>query len=208
MTNKLWDPFIRIYHFSQIILFALLWYSGDQGDLEAHFLYGYLILSLLITRVIWGLFGSQTARFIHFPLAPSKIKSFLLKEKSNSQFVSHNPLASMMIIALFISLFIQIFTGFFSTDEIMYDGPFYDYVSEEVALSLTSIHQTNINVLFGLIALHIVAALKHTFTGDNVIKAIITGHSKQKRPFIYYWSTTTPAILTWLCLFVIFATIF
>ena len=69
---KIWDSFIRVYHWSQVILLGSLWYTAEEGLMEWHFTFAYLLMALLGTRIIWGVIGSDTAKFSHFVTSPKK----------------------------------------------------------------------------------------------------------------------------------------
>lgn len=64
-TVRVWDPFVRIFHWSLVILFALAWMTEDLQSL--HQPVGYAILGLLALRIVWGFAGSRHARFSQRP---------------------------------------------------------------------------------------------------------------------------------------------
>jgi len=202
-NNKVWDGFIRLYHASQIILLGLLWYSAEQGDFERHFQYGYALIALIVARLIWGVIGSQTARFSQLALHHTKIKEYLRSKTKNHDYVSHNPLASYMVIALLLSLCLQLTTGLFSTDEVLYEGPLYSLIDDELALTLTTLHKQNFDWLLILIVVHVMAAIWHLFKGDNIIKTIITGRSDKPRQTAVFWRPSIIAISIWLVTFTV-----
>ena len=199
--HKVWDGFIRLYHASQIILLGLLWYSAEQGDFDRHFQYGYALIALVIARIIWGVIGSQTARFSQLALHHRKVKDYLTAKTKNHDYVSHNPLASYMVIALLLSLGLQLTTGLFSTDEVLYEGPLYSLVDEELALWFTSIHKQNFDWLLILIAVHVVAAIWHLIKGENIIKTIFTGRTDKPRQTAVFWRSSIIAISIWIVTF-------
>ena len=202
-STKVWDGFIRLYHASQIILLILLWYSAEQGDFDRHFLYGYALLGLVIARLIWGVLGSQTARFSQLALHHKKVKEYLRATKNNHDYVSHNPLASYMVVALIVSLCFQLTTGLFSTDEVLYEGPLYSLVNEDLALTLTSLHKQNFDWLLILIGIHVAAAFWHLFKGDNIIKTIITCRTDKPRQTAVFWRPSFIAVSIWLVTFAV-----
>lgn len=202
MKQRIWDNFTRIYHMSQLILLALLWYSGEQADFELHFICGYLLLSLWIARIIWGFIGSDTSKFSQFirsPIAASKHLKHLHKPH-----VGHNPIAGYMVIALLIVLGIQLITGLFATDDVLAEGPLLYYVSDSLAESMDSLHHSNFDILLALIALHVIAAIAHTIKADNVIKTIITGHSDSHEKVKMIFKSSIMPLALWLILFGLF----
>lgn len=63
---KVWDPFIRLFHWSLVILFAANSLVVDD-DSKLHIWVGYAILGLVGLRSIWGFIGPRHARFADFP---------------------------------------------------------------------------------------------------------------------------------------------
>ena len=200
---KVWDNFTRLYHMSQLILLALLWYTGEQGDFELHFLCGYIMLSLWVSRIFWGVVGSQTSRFSSFIKSPLSALSWL--KSPHRAYPGHNPLAAYMIIALLLSLGLQLFSGLFATDDVLAEGPLLYSVSDSLAESLDSLHASNFDILLGLIAIHVIAALIHSWQSDNVIKTIITGYSHHMHSVQLAFRSSWIPILLWLSLFLLFS---
>ena len=54
-------------------------------------------------------------------------------------------------------LLVQALTGLFANDEIANAGPFYGWVSPETSNRISGLHETNSNLLLGLVALHLAA---------------------------------------------------
>ena len=67
-TAKIWDPFVRIFHWSLVVLFALAWATEDAQAL--HQPVGWAILSIVALRIVWGFVGSGHARFADFIRTP------------------------------------------------------------------------------------------------------------------------------------------
>jgi len=73
-TVRVWDPFVRIFHWSLVILFALAWMTEDLQSL--HQPVGYAILGLLALRIVWGVSvpgmpGSPTSSARPAPPSPT-----------------------------------------------------------------------------------------------------------------------------------------
>ena len=174
---KVWDNFIRVYHWSQVILLGSLWYTAEEGLMEWHFTIAYLLMALLVTRILWGIVGSDTAKFSHFVTSPKKAISYLSTMKSGkvSHTVGHNPAGGYMVLGLLSLLALQLITGLFSNDDILSEGPLASLVSYETSGLLTSIHHQVFDVLLGFIGLHIAAVLFYRFKGINLISPMLTG---------------------------------
>ncbi len=61
-TLKVWDGFIRCFHWFLVVSIAVLYFSIEEGMIELHFVAGFFTLALIVTRLIWGIIGSKTAR--------------------------------------------------------------------------------------------------------------------------------------------------
>ena len=59
-TVRVWDPLVRIFHWSLVSLFAVAFLTTeDWGSL--HRAAGYAILGLLAIRIVWGIAGTRHA---------------------------------------------------------------------------------------------------------------------------------------------------
>ena len=200
---KIWDNFTRIFHMSQLILLALLWYSGEQADFDLHFICGYLLLSLWLARIVWGFIGSESTRFSHFVKSPKHLFQWLTQ--SDKRVAGHNPVAGYMVIALLLLLGVQLISGLFATDDVLAEGPLLYYVSDELAESLDSLHNANFDWLLAIIAIHAIAAILHSVKADNVIRTILTGRSKEFKDVSLYFKSSYIPLIIWGLLFILLA---
>ena len=74
---KIWDSFIRIYHWLMVAAVAGLWWTGEEGRMDLHQDIAIALAALLITRVGWGFFGSENVRFSAFVTSPKRVLSHL-----------------------------------------------------------------------------------------------------------------------------------
>jgi len=109
----IWSLPTRVFHFL-FALFILLTFISAEEDrwLDYHAIAGYAVLILLIFRVVWGFFGPKHSLFKDFPTGKKNVKEFLNKLFEDKQkFIGHNPLASYVMITMFIVAFLTILTG-------------------------------------------------------------------------------------------------
>ena len=174
---KVWDGFIRSFHWLLVIAIATLYFSAEEGMMELHFVAGFFTLALLLTRLIWGVLGSKTAKLtalIHSPMAVLKS----LKEGDSK--LGHGAAGSYMVIAFFILLLVQLLSGLMTTDDILTDGPLVQYVSSQVVEWAGWLHHKNFDLLFYAIIVHVVAIVIYRLKGKKLIKAMVTGYADKQ----------------------------
>jgi cytochrome b len=181
-----WDLPTRVFHWALVALIVLLYATGEYGllDMRWHFWLGYATLALIVFRLLWGLFGSQTSRFADFVRGPIAVARYVkIQISTNEHFsIGHNPLGGWSVLALLLSVLLQNVTGLFASDEIDTDGPLAGSVSGYTVRLMTRLHHWNENVLLLLIALHVAAVLFYLLIKrDNLITPMITGR-KQAEP--------------------------
>lgn len=184
--KKVWDPFIRIFHWSLVAAVGFCWWSGGRGydwelgvDWNAwHERSAYLVLALIGLRIVWGLVGTPFARFKSFLFSPAhtiKYSAALLKGKEET-YLGHNPVGALGVFLLLILCLAQATTDLFATDEIMFNGPLNHWVSSDLAAQLTRIHKWLFNVLLTVVGLHVAGVLYHQiFRKEKLIQAMFTG---------------------------------
>ena len=88
-----WDGWVRLFHWSLLLLLLLSWGSAKSGAWKLHFFSGYAILTLVLFRIAWGLFGSESARFGRFLASPFKALAHLREARHAGPdlHTTHNP---------------------------------------------------------------------------------------------------------------------
>ncbi|WP_225028426.1 cytochrome b/b6 domain-containing protein [Xinfangfangia pollutisoli] len=108
----LWDPVVRLTHWSvaMIVLLNGLWTKGGGA---LHVALGWVAMSILALRLIWGLIGPREARFSAFPPHPVAALRHLgqLARGRPGLHGSHNPAGAMMAYVLWACLAVLIGTG-------------------------------------------------------------------------------------------------
>lgn len=170
---KIWDLSTRIYHWLQAILFFVLAGSA-YGLLPAamHQRAGIALLVLLIWRLGWGLFGSETSRFRQFVKSPNAVLRYMRGKQASG--VGHNPVGALMVITLIVALLVQAATGLMMSE--LVDGK--ALLGRSGMRLLADIHSLNALLLIGLVSIHIVVILVYRLKGNNLIRAMITGRMK------------------------------
>ena len=173
---KVWDGFVRFFHWSLVLLIGVLYFSGEEGLMDLHFVAGYSLLSLIVARLFWGFIGSDTAQLkalLHSP------KAVINSIKSNSYTRGHNSAGSYMVLAFFCLLLVQGISGLMTTDDILTDGPLVQYVESSWVELASSVHKLNFDILLIAIAMHVLAIAVYRIRGKNLVKPMITGFSSE-----------------------------
>ncbi|MCP9757993.1 hydrogenase [Aquitalea sp. S1-19] len=199
---KVWDLPTRVFHWVLVLLFAGMWFTGNQSGnwMEWHLRGGVALAALLLYRVIWGVLGSETARFSDFIKGPQAIRRYLKGELKESEQPGHNPMGGWMVLVMLLVLGTQVVTGLFSADvnAYLYDGPLASSISSELAEQMNSWHRLNFNLLLALVGLHLTAiVLYRVLKKQNLVKAMLTGYKsiEGEAPTLYF-APTVIALVT------------
>jgi len=168
---KVWDPVVRLFHWSLVALFALAFATGDEIA-RLHIAAGYAIAALLAVRLVWGLVGPRHARFGNFVRGPRETLSYLrdMARNAASRHLGHNPAGGAMIVALLTVLAATCATGYMMTTDAYWGAKWVEHIHEAFA-----------NLAVGLVAFHVggivVASFAHR---ENLVKAMITGRKRSR----------------------------
>ncbi|MEE4376133.1 MAG: cytochrome b/b6 domain-containing protein [Candidatus Competibacteraceae bacterium] len=176
-----WDWPVRLFHWAIVVLVVVSVVSGRTGGnaMVYHMYSGYTLLGLVLFRLLWGIVGSTYARFSHFVHGPRSISKYAktLFKRTPSYTLGHNPLGGLMVVGLLLALLVQAGTGLFANDDIFIEGPLAKLVSKDISDWLTGIHATNIDLLFILIGLHVLAVLYYLlYKRENLITPMVIGN--------------------------------
>ncbi|CAA9527114.1 MAG: hypothetical protein AVDCRST_MAG31-2034 [uncultured Sphingomonas sp.] len=178
MAVPVWDLPVRLFHWTLVGLIAFSWWSAEYDRIEWHLWSGLGVMSLLIFRLLWGVFGSSTARFGNFVRGPRATFDYLRKPREWGG-IGHTPLGALSVVALLLLLLVQVSLGLVMSDEDgVVSGPLNRLVSFEAAERAGELHELLFNVLLGLIALHVAAILFYRLVlGKRLTGAMITGRT-------------------------------
>lgn len=177
LTVPIWDLALRVFHWSLVAAVSAAIATGLAGGdwMVWHGRAGVAIAGLLGFRFSWGLLGSETARFRSFLPTPARLRAYLAGRWHG---VGHNPLGALSVIALLTLLAVQLGTGLFSDDDIAFSGPLVSLVPDEQISALTAWHHRVVNLLYGLLGLHIAAiAFYAVVRRKNLVRPMVTGQA-------------------------------
>jgi cytochrome b len=176
-----WDLPLRLFHwiFATCIVAAYVTAKLGFDWMQWHFYLGYTTIGLLVFRILWGFFGPRHARFSSFLHKPSAIwlycKGMFQRESKPS--IGHNPVGGLMVIAMILLVAIQAGTGLFTTDAVVWAGPYNPAVSESTAGLLSTLHDWNFNFIMAAVLLHVAAILFYAFyKNQNLVVPMLNGH--------------------------------
>lgn len=170
-TLRVWDPLVRIAHWSLAIVVLLAWLTRATPG-PWHERLGYASLVIVGLRLVWGWCGSQHARFSSFVRGPRDTLSYAgrMLRGREERHTGHNPLGAWMIVALIIMIALVGFSGWLYTTE--------EYWGVEWVETL---HSILADALLVLITLHVAgvayASYKHR---ENLVAAMLHGRKRDR----------------------------
>jgi len=163
---KVWDPFIRIFHWSLAISFLLEWLVA--GSFKTFHMYlGYFIGFLVLLRVTWGFIGPKYAKFNNFIYSKEIIINYLksILTGKSERYIGHNPLGGLNILILLILILSTGLTGWMQTQDIFWGNSL-----------IQGLHSLTGNSIWFFVALHLLGVVFSSILHkENLVKAMITG---------------------------------
>lgn len=176
---KVWDGWVRLWHWSIVVLIPVSYLTARARQWDWHMWSGYALLTLVSFRILWGVVGSEPARFARFlrsPAAAIRHLARMRRDPGPDRELTHNPAGGWTVVVMMALLLAQAVSGLFAYDQIFTYGPLARAVSEETRDLMTSIHIRVINVLLAVIALHILAVIWYRLVaGHDLVQAMMIG---------------------------------
>ncbi|HAF00023.1 MAG TPA: hypothetical protein DCO68_00880 [Methylophilaceae bacterium] len=165
-----WDPFIRIFHWSLVIAFGVAFYThNSEWDRLLHANAGYVAGGLIVARIIWGVVATGYANFHTFPLNPIwAAKYFYRVLRGNAKhYIGHNPTGALIIYAMLATGILAVGSGC-----IVYNN---GWIFEDPEFVEALHHYATWGWLW-LVGLHVSGVIFESIMHhDNLIWAMITG---------------------------------
>lgn len=168
---KVWDPFVRIFHWGLVGCVLVNYFVNDDGK-DIHQWTGYMASALVTLRIVWGFIGTRHARFADFFPTPTRLRAHLAAMRSGrlETHAGHNPLGALMMLALMALVLSLGVTGFLQTTDTFWGDEW-----------LQELHEVLASALIALAGLHAAAAiLMSRIERTNLVAAMFTG-VKQRR---------------------------
>jgi cytochrome b len=175
-----WDLPTRLFHWMLAVLVINCIVTAKIGGnyMTYHMYSGYLVLTFLFFRLLWGVLGGYHSKFVNFLRGPSIVLQYAigLTKKDTPHYLGHNPLGGWSVVAMLLTLLLQAMTGLFASDDIVTEGPLFPLVRNSISSALTRIHNINAIVIACLIAVHLTAIIFYLVAKhENLIKPMFTG---------------------------------
>jgi cytochrome b len=194
---EVWDPPTRVFHWMLALLVIVNFFSAeDEGALlVVHTYCGYAIGLLVIFRVLWGVVGNRHARFTDFLKPWSETRDYLrqLLRLSPPRYVGHNPVGGWMIVVMLVTLGFTVATGMATAVDKGAGIPFFSGLPSWLSTVSAEIHETAAHLMMVLAGIHVIGvSVDWLLTGENIIKAMVTGRKTTTEPVI-----PAPAMGAW-----------
>ncbi|ODR98317.1 cytochrome B [Methyloceanibacter superfactus] len=168
-TTRVWDIFVRVFHWSLVASLVVAWLSGDDWK-TLHLWAGYSAAALIAMRLVWGVIGTPHARFSQFVKSPLAVASYLkeIATGREARHLGHNPAGGAMIVALLATLIGLCLSGWLLTTDAFWGSEM-----------MEDIHETLANLALVLVGLHVGGVLWASFRHhENLIRAMVTGRKR------------------------------
>jgi cytochrome b len=168
---EVWDPFVRVFHWSLAALFLAAYATGDDLG-QMHIALGYSIAALIALRIVWGFVGSRHARFSDFVWSPRAVLAYLRDVAlfRAPRYLGHNPAGGAMIVALLVMLVASSVTGYMMTTDAFQSAKWIEEIHEGFAAGTVGL------IVFHLLGV-LISSLEH---GENLVKSMITGRKRRR----------------------------
>lgn len=180
-TIPVWDPFIRLFHWSLLGTFGLCYFTQEE-EYETHLLAGYFVLGLVLARIIWGLIGSRHAHFRDFLYPPTRVIAYLRGFLSGQleRYIGHTPAGGMMIILLLTSMLVITLSGIALDGAENRAGLLGSTAIFTLLEPIRRVHEISTDTALLLITIHVSAVLTTSVMHkENLPRSMLNG---RKRP--------------------------
>ncbi len=166
---SVWDPVVRVFHWTLVVTFFGAFTLADPRNL--HETLGYVAVSAVALRIVWGFVGTRNARFSGFVPGPATFFGYVRDVRAGRErrYLGHNPAGGAMVIALITMVALVGLTGWMMSLDAFWGSD-----------ALEALHETLANLTIALVALHVAGVVwesrRHR---ENLVAAMITGTKRR-----------------------------
>jgi cytochrome b len=177
---RIWDLPTRVFHWIFVASFIGAFLTrGDARYLDTHIFMGYLFGAMLLFRIVWGVVGTDYAKFSSFSFSPKSTFLYLksLCRKNTKHFVGHNPAGSYAIYLMLI-----LATGIAVSGLVVYAGlekrgPLSSLFDFTTGAEFMAVHELFAWSMLTVIGLHVVGVMIESHLHhENLVKAMLNGY--------------------------------
>lgn len=165
-SKRVWDPLVRVFHWSLVACVLLNLFVVDDGE-DLHQWLGYAAAALVGVRVVWGFIGPRHARFADFFPTPRRVANHVraLLGGEPEHHWGHNPLGALMVLGLLAMVLSLGLTGWMQTLDAFWGAEW-----------LQDLHEVLGEWLLPMVGLHAAAAIvMGRIERTRLVKAMVTG---------------------------------
>jgi len=181
---RVWDAPTRLFHWLTAALVPALYLTWRCDWMSWHLRLGEALLALLLFRLLWGVAGSESARFARF-LAPPRaalrhLRDFPRREPDAEP--GHNPAGGWMVLALLALLLGETLTGVVDSNDVANEGPLSEIAPAWLLNLISDLHTLLWDALLAAILCHLLAISAYALVKrQNLLRAMITGWKRLPR---------------------------
>jgi cytochrome b len=168
-TVRVWDPLVRVGHWLLVLSVIVAWLTRHGGG-RWHEWIGYLSLTVVAVRFVWGWTGSQHARFADFVRSPRATWQYLCQmlRRREPRHLGHNPLGGWMTVILLLTVALVGLSGWLYTTDRFWGVEWVE-----------RLHSTLADALLALAAVHVAGAIYASFRHrENLVAAMVHGRKR------------------------------
>lgn len=179
---KVWDPFVRFFHWSLVSGFAINIISAEINWMTVHVWVGYFICVLLLSRIAWGLVGSRYARFRNFLYPVSETLAYVqgMRAGHPPHYLGHNPMGALMVFALLGLVLLICVSGLTTLATIDFEGPLVfinAWFDDAMAYLAQDIHEILPWITLAFVGMHVTGVVVSSrMHNENLVKSMLTGY--------------------------------
>ena len=165
-----WDPLVRVFHWSLATMVLVALFSDENRDL--HEAVGYAAVGLVLVRAVWGLIGTPHARFSSFVQSPRVVLAYfkdVLRFRAR-RYIGHNPAGGAMIVVMLVMVLVAGVSGWMSETDQFFGVAWVDHL-----------HHYSAHLLLILVVFHVAGVVASSLLHrENLVRAMITGRKRAR----------------------------
>ncbi|WP_153784910.1 cytochrome b/b6 domain-containing protein [Pseudomonas sp. EMN2] len=167
---RLWDPLLRLCHWSLALVFFADYFFNEAGD-DWHQWLGYYGGACLVLRIAWGFVGPRSARWTDFWPTPTRLKVHALALWRGERFhrMGHTPIGALVMVLMMTGIASLGVTGWMMLEVDALWG----------AEWLETLHSWLADAVLALVGVHLLAALVESVRlRENLPLSMVTGRRR------------------------------